>query len=55
MNDHRDGEDERECVFVPEEGGSLILVSIGTPLYLVAFIPCVCVPYRDICIYMVHM
>lgn len=53
MNDHRDEEDEQECVFVPEEGGKF---DTGTPLYLVAFlIPYVCVPYRYMHIYGPHV
>lgn len=43
MNHQRGGEDG-EYVCVLGEGGSLILVSSGIPLYLVAFlIPQVCV------------
>lgn len=43
----------RMCVFLLGEGGSLILVSIGIPLYLVAFpiLPNTCVLYVDIGIY----
>lgn len=44
MNNHSGGEDEGEYVCVLGEGGSLILVSWGIPLYLVAFLsPQVCV------------
>lgn len=38
MNDHWDGEDEGEHVSVLGKGGSLVLVSIGIPLCLVAFL-----------------